>query len=234
MNPPEEHATEPARRFSLRQRFTLTLITWAGYLFLRLLGSTLRYKVVCEEGCLTDGFTGPPSIWCSWHRCVIPASYFLKHKQIAMLISSSFDGEYIARIVHKLGFRTVRGSSSRGAVGGLQGMRRELESGYVVGFTADGPRGPRYVAKPGPLALAQRTGKPVNGFYVAVKDSWTVNSWDQMLIPKPFSRACVYLSSPLSIPPDATAEALEVLRQQMQAMLDRCRIEAEKAVMAQS
>ena len=138
----KQKINEVSRTFSLRQRFSLWLITWAGYLLIRLIGPTLRFTQVYDPDCITtDGETGPLSIWCFWHRCVIPAGYHFRAKQIAIMVSRSFDGEYIARIVEKLGFRTVRGSSSRGAVGGLMGMRRELEEGHVVGFTIDGPRG---------------------------------------------------------------------------------------------
>jgi len=222
----EDKAT--SNPFSLRQRLSLWLITWAGYLLIRLVGFTLRFNVVCEPGCLTDGFSGPTSIWCFWHRCLIPAGYFFRNNQIAIMISRSFDGEYIARIVTKLGFRAVRGSSSRDAVGGLLGMRRELDAGHITAFTIDGPRGPRYVAKPGPVLLARNTGYPINCMYIAVENAWVVNSWDLMMVPKPFSRACVYFSSPLMVPAGSTREEMEGLHQQMQAALERCRQEAER------
>jgi len=216
------------RSFSLRQRIQLWLITWAGYLFIRWIGGTLRFTVVREPDCQSDGWGAPASIWCFWHRCVIPAGYRFRGNMIAVMISRSFDGEYIARIVSKLGFRPVRGSSSRGAVGALIGMRKELELGHPAGFTIDGPRGPIYVAKPGPILLAKKTGHSINCFYIAVQRAWILNSWDRMIIPKPFSRACAYFSSPIHVPADATDEQMSALHQQMQETLERCRVEAEK------
>jgi lysophospholipid acyltransferase (LPLAT)-like uncharacterized protein len=124
----------------------------------------------------------------------------------------------------------VRGSSSRGAVGALIGMRRELEHGHSVAFTIDGPRGPRYVAKPGPVLLAKKSGVPVCCFYIHVERAWVLNSWDRMMVPKPFSRAVLYLSSPISVPRDATDEEMNALHQQMQQSLERCRLNAEKAL----
>ena len=144
------------------------------------------------------------------------------------MTSRSFDGEYIARIIQKLGFTAVRGSSSRGAVGALFGMRQQLEQGHGAVFTIDGPRGPRYVAKPGPVLLAKKTGIPVSCFYVAVERAWILNSWDQMIIPKPFSRAAIYASSPMHVPAEATEEQMLALHQQMQETLERCRMGAEK------
>lgn len=217
------------RSFSFSERVKLWLISWAGFLFIRTVGATLRYKVFLEPGCVanSDG-EGPPAIWCFWHRAVIPATYRFRNKGLAVMTSRSFDGEYIARIIQKLGYAAVRGSSSRGAVGALIGMRQQLEQGHGVVFTIDGPRGPRYVAKPGPVLLAKKTGVPISCFYVAVERAWILNSWDQMIIPKPFSHAAIYASGPIHVPADAAEERMTALHQQMQETLERCRLGAEK------
>src|SRR5262249_44732021 len=144
-----------------------------------------------------------------------------------IMISRSFDGECIARIVEKLGFQPVRGSSSRGGAGALMGMRQELELGHPAVFTADGPRGPLYVAKPGPVLVAQKTGYKICCFHVAVQRAWILKSWDRMMIPKPFSRASFYITSPLEVAQNAGDEELEVYRQKVQADLDRARQGAE-------
>jgi hypothetical protein len=225
----KRESAESTRSFSFSERVKIWLISWAGYLFIRIIGATLRYKLFPEPGCIADSCgAGPPSIWCFWHRAVIPATYRFRNQGLAVMTSRSFDGEYIARIIQKLGFTAVRGSSSRGAVGALIGMRQQLEQGHGVVFTIDGPRGPRYVAKPGPVLLAKRTGVPISCFYVAVERAWILNSWDKMIIPKPFSQAAVYASSPIYVPADATDEQMAALHQQMQETLERCRLEAEK------
>jgi lysophospholipid acyltransferase (LPLAT)-like uncharacterized protein len=195
-------------------------------------GATLRYKFIPEPGCLTDenAVAAPGTIWCFWHRAVLPATYRFRNQGLAVMTSRSFDGEYIARIIQKLGFVAVRGSSSRGAVGALIGMRQQLEQGHSAVFTIDGPRGPRYVAKPGAVLLAKKTGAPINCFYVAVERAWILNSWDQMIIPKLFSRAVIYASSPIRVPADATGEQMSALHQQMQETLERCRLKAEEAL----
>lgn len=226
----ESKDTSASPGFSFRQRISLWLITWAGYLLIRWLCPTLRFTVIREPDCLNDGWGAPNGIWCFWHRCVIPAGYRFRGKQVAVMISRSFDGEYIARILSKLGYRPVRGSSSRGGVGALIGMREELEAGHPAVFTIDGPRGPRYVAKPGPVLLAKKTGQPISCFYIAIERAWILNSWDRMIIPKPFSRACAYFSSPMPVPADASEEQMSSLHQQMQETLERCRLKAEEAL----
>lgn len=216
-----------SRPFSLRQRLVLWLITWAGYLLIRLIGPTLRFQTAVEEGCLSDGMTSPLGIYCFWHQCVIPVAHRFRNRKVAVMTSRSFDGEYIARIIKKLGFGAVRGSSSRGAVGALMGMKQELDQGNPVAFTIDGPRGPIYVAKPGPILLAKKTGQGIVCFHIAVERAWVLNSWDRMMIPKPFSRVAGWGSTTMHVPAEATEEEMTVLHQQMQAALDRCREQAE-------
>ena len=228
---PVEVKAEPSagRPFSLRQRFLLWLITWGGYLLIRCIGPTLRVSLSLEEGAPEGGF-GLGVIGAFWHQCVIPAGWRWRRKPISVMISSSFDGEYIARILKKLGFGAVRGSSTRGGVGALLGMHDELAAGRTVAFTIDGPRGPRFVAKPGPVLLARNTGAPIVCFHFGVEERWTLNSWDAMLIPKPFSRVCLRMARLIRVPPDADEQALARLHAEMQQALDRVRDYAEAQV----
>src|SRR5262249_34911495 len=160
------------------------VIAWAGYLVIRIIGPTLRVAVSIEEG-------GPvamnvrPMILSFWHSCIFPATYIWRDLAIRVMSSDSFDGEYTGRIIRRFGFVKVRGSSSRGAVRGFLGMRRELDQGATVAFTIDGPRGPRYVAKPGPVVLARATGAPMVAFHIALENPWVLKkTWDQLMVPK--------------------------------------------------
>lgn len=194
-----------ASRFSIRQRFSLGLISWLGYLAIRIIGPTLRVSFTYEPGSEDEPKTRP-AIYCFWHRCVFAAAYLFRNNGIRVLTSRSYDGEYIARIIERLGFRAVRGSSSRGAVQSLRELQRELGEGAFVAFTIDGPRGPRYVAKPGPIHLARLTGAPIFSFYVAPEKAWILNTWDAFVLPKPFSRIHCYVRSPIRVAADANHE----------------------------
>jgi lysophospholipid acyltransferase (LPLAT)-like uncharacterized protein len=217
--------TAPQARFTRRQRFLIWLIGWAEYLLIRLLGPTLRYRLSVEEGCPSQRPAGPV-IYAFWHRCLIPACFLARSQQIAVLISTSFDAECSLRPLFRFGYRTVRGSSTRGGMGALLGLQKEIETGHAVAFTIDGPKGPKYVAKPGPVFLARLTGLPIICFYIALQDPWVLaKSWDQCMIPKPFSRALVRVSRLVYVPPDT--QDLEPYRDQMQAALDRAREFAE-------
>src|ERR1700747_3856483 len=113
---------------------------------------------------------------------MIPAMYWCPDLDVPVMSSDSFDGEYTGRIMQKFGFVKVRGSSSKGAVRALLGMRRVLEQGWTVAFTIDGPRGPRYVAKPGPVLLARTTCVPMSAFHIALDRAWILKTWAGLLV----------------------------------------------------
>ena len=215
--------------FGWRQRIALWLITWAGYLAIRLIGPTLRFAISREDGA-PPSLETRPVIYSFWHRCVFPAAYLWRGLQIRVMTSQSFDGEYIARIIRKFGFVPVRGSSNRGAVRALLAMRRETEQGWTVAFTIDGPRGPRYVAKPGPVLLARATGVRFCAFHIAVENAWVLNTWDAFMIPKPFSRALMRVARQIVAPSDAGDREMEAFHAELQASLDRVREFAEANV----
>lgn len=215
-----------AAGFSWRQRLLLRLISAAGALLVRLLCATLRYENSAEPGGPLDA-NERPMVWAFWHRCLIVATHRFQKRDIAVLTSRSFDGEIISRIIEKFGYRAVRGSSRRGALSAVLGARRELESGRAVAFTVDGPLGPLYQAKPGPVVLSRLTGVRIIAFHIAVERAWTLGTWDRMILPQPFSRAFVHFSAPMLVPAGAGEAEMERWRQQLQKTLERVRDVAE-------
>jgi lysophospholipid acyltransferase (LPLAT)-like uncharacterized protein len=214
------------RRFSLRQRIILRIIISAGYFFIRLIGPTLRVCVSREEGAQKT-IGDRPLIGSFWHACIIPATYMCRNLGVRVMSSNSYDGEYMGRIIRKFGFVAVKGSSSRNAVRALLGLRRALREGWSVAFTLDGPRGPRYKVKPGPVALARSSGVPLTMFHMAIDRAWVLHSWDRMMIPKPFSRVLMRFGKLIVVPSDATDADLERYQQALQDSLDRVREFAE-------
>jgi lysophospholipid acyltransferase (LPLAT)-like uncharacterized protein len=158
---------------------------------------------------------------------MIPATYVCRYIGVRVMSSNSYDGEYMGRIIGKFGFVAVKGSSSRNAVRALLGLRRALEAGWTVAFTLDGPRGPRYKVKPGPVALARSSGVPLSTFHIAVDRAWVLNTWDRLIIPKPFSRVLMRFGKLIVVPRDATDEDLDRYQNELQDSLDRVREFAE-------
>ncbi len=216
----------PPPKFTLRQRVLLWLITWTGFLVIRMIGPTLRFAISWEDDS-PGSLEARPYVYSFWHACMLPAMYLWRDLQIRVMSSDSFDGEYTGRIMRKFGFVKVRGSSTRGAVRALLGMRRELEQGWVVAFTIDGPKGPRYVVKPGPVLLARSTGVPMVVFHMAVENAWVLKTWDRLMIPKPFSRVLMRVSRRLAVPKDADDAQMQRSQDELQSALDRVREFAE-------
>jgi lysophospholipid acyltransferase (LPLAT)-like uncharacterized protein len=209
----------------------LWFISWAGYLAISLIGPTVRYSISWEEPPSPPGATyEKPVIYSFWHRAVFASAWLWREIGFAVMVSRSFDGEYIARTIEKLGFVAVRGSSSRGGATGLLGLKSQLEKGNSVAFTIDGPRGPKNVAKPGPVLLARASALPMAAFYVALNDAWVLNTWDAMMIPKPFSKALVRVSAKIRVPAGADDAAMSEFHRQLQAALERVTGYAEEHV----
>jgi len=195
------------------------------WVLIGLVGRTWRFEVIAEDGVtpVLFGEKPGPEIYCFWHQCVLPCTVYFRRSHAIILISRSFDGELITRILRMFGFGAVRGSSSRGAREGLLGLKDVIESGRTAIFTADGPRGPIYQTKMGPIKLAQITGAPIGVFHLQPEHAWTMHSWDRFLVPKPFTRIVVSWAQWTHVPTDLPAEELESKREELNAALERAR-----------
>ncbi len=209
----------PARKFTLRQRMLISIVSSVAAALIFLIGVTMRWTVEMEDGGEPD--LSVPNIYAFWHECIFALAWRYSRLGMAVVTSRSYDGEFIARTIEKLGYSAVRGSSSKGGVGALLGMHDVIARGNHAIFTIDGPRGPRHVAKPGPLLVGKNTQRPVYCLHVALSSKWRLNSWDRMMIPKPFTRAYARVSHAIHVPADADAAAMEKLQAEMQAALMR-------------
>ena len=149
---------------------------------------TLTWKVEGAEHYDAIIKSGRQPILACWHGRILTGLYYFRHRGIVALASQNFDGEWIARILQRFGYATVRGSTSRGGARALVQLRRELAAGHGVAFTVDGPRGPARVAQAGAVWLAGATGQPILPFHLEADRSWTTKSWDRAQVPKPSVR----------------------------------------------
>ncbi len=186
------------------RRAQAAAIGGVGYPIVAALGRTWRWRVdgVRHYGDLVRAGRAP--ILALWHGRILPATLYWRGRGIVAITSHNFDGEWIARLMGRFGYRAARGSTSRGGSRALVQLRRELAEGHAAAFTVDGPRGPAGVAQPGALWLAGATGHPVLPFHIEADRCWTVRSWDRTMVPKPFSVVAVAIGAPLDVP--GTAE----------------------------
>ncbi|MDR0882949.1 MAG: DUF374 domain-containing protein [Candidatus Adiutrix sp.] len=181
------------------ERFFLDWPTWAGRL-LKLIFRGVRLRIVGEPDLAEVG----PIILAHWHAddlCLLPT---LPHLRADILVSQSRDGAMLGRALAVLGHQARRGSSSRGGAAGLLALKHSLESGHNVAFAADGPRGPRLVAKPGAFYLAAKTGRPLAPLGVAVDMAFTFKkSWNQTRLPLPGAQVVIAYGPLLTWPREA-------------------------------
>jgi lysophospholipid acyltransferase (LPLAT)-like uncharacterized protein len=210
------------------RRIQIPIIAAAVYSVIRILGPTLRYEVLGWQHAERVHASGKRVIWAFWHRIIIPIVWWHRNRGVVVMNTTAFDGQWTRKVIEWLGFGTAQGSSSRGGLRGLAVMARRLEEGVDCAFTIDGPRGPRYVAKPGPIMLARKTGCPVLVFHIGVSRGKTFEkTWDHFLLPAPFARAVILFSAPIYVAPNANAEELEAKHVEMQRELERVRDIAE-------
>ena len=215
-------------RLTLSQRLVLAVVPRLVWALLWLVSRTWRFEVIAEDGVtpLIEGAGAGARIFCFWHQCVLPCTVYFRKTGATILISRSFDGELITRILELFGFHAVRGSSSRGAREGLLGLKHVIDSGSPAIFTADGPRGPIYQTKMGPIKLAQMTGAPIGCFHLEPERAWVMGSWDRFLVPKPFTRICVSWAQWTQVPTDLASEKFEHKRAELNAAIERARLRA--------
>jgi lysophospholipid acyltransferase (LPLAT)-like uncharacterized protein len=219
---------ESSPRFSVGQHLTLVLIPRLVWAMLWVVGWTWRFETIAEQGAtpLPWGEGAGAQIFCFWHQCVLPCAIYFRRTGATILISRSFDGELITRILGMFGFHAVRGSSSRGAREGLLGLKDVIDGGGPAIFTADGPRGPIYQTKMGPIKLAQMTGARIGAFHLEPERAWVMGSWDRFLVPKPFTRIVVSWARWTEVPRDLPPEEFEAYRQRLNAAIERARLHA--------
>jgi lysophospholipid acyltransferase (LPLAT)-like uncharacterized protein len=171
---------------------------------------------------------GQRAIFAFWHgRMLIPALFY-KHRPVTVLISQHADGEYIAHVMHRLGFGTVRGSTTRGGAAAIRAMRQIARAGdRDIAITPDGPKGPRYEFQAGAVYAARVTGMPIVPAGCAFSRDWELKSWDGFRIPRPFSQARIVVGAPVRIPPGTDADAIEAYRRQLGETLRELTEEAQ-------
>lgn len=210
-------------RASRRKRWEASLIGALGYPLLRALGATWRWRTAGLEHLEAIHASGRVPVIALWHGRILPSVIYFRHRDIVVITSDNFDGEWTARIIHRFGYTTARGSTSRNAARAALKAKRAMEQGHPVGITVDGPRGPALVAQPGAVWLAKVTGNPILPFHLEAASAWTAPSWDASQVPLPFSRIAMVMGEPFPVPADADDAGLERARAGLEERLNALR-----------
>jgi len=179
------------------------------------LGATLSVTRINVE-LLRRARGGTSFIGVLWHEDLPFWGTLFRGSGFTVLVSRSRDGEIGTRVAHRLGVRTVRGSSSRGGEEALQEIVDRLRAGGSVGFIADGPRGPRHELKIGPVVAAKVSGRPIVPIACAMRGFVRARSWDRTRVPLPFARVVAIGGDPVPVPAGASRDECERLRARIQ------------------
>ena len=197
---------------------------WAANIF-KVANKLVRTKLVGVEQ--TRGMTCAVAHWHGDELALIPR---FGHLRPTLLVSHSKDGEIMARATRALGYRVIRGSSTRGAVGGLIALIRAIKEGNSVVLAVDGPQGPRGICKPGIIRIAQKTGTPLFPIGVAVSHRFVFKkTWNRSYLPLPFSQQVILVDRPITFPRKTRVRVEEMDRycRQVEAALQKAHVKAK-------
>lgn len=216
------------RKFTLWEWVQIFAVSWIGYLAVLLIGRSLRWEVHGWENWKAAAERGKGLIYTFWHREIFSACWFWRKRGIVVMSGTNFDAEYTCRIICKHGFGAARGSSTRGGWRALAEMIKRVRKGEDAAFTIDGPHGPRLVAKPGSVMLSKATGAAILCFDIAVRNVHVLRrTWDMTQIPRPFSRAAIFIAPPIVVSPEASREESALKLAEVQKTLDDLRQRGE-------
>ena len=190
-----------------------------GFRLLQLWARTLRFEIEDRGGIVgrpvTENYIGA-----LWHNRLLIFPFVLRRffpqRDGAALISASRDGDLIADVVQRFGYKVIRGSSSRLGASAILQLTEVLASGSDVVITPDGPRGPAYELGPGIIFLAQKSGAAVLPMNLEYSRCWRLGSWDRFIVPRPFSKVRVLIDEPHRVKPTGTPEEFESERLALQ------------------
>ena len=212
----------PSKKISLREDLSLSILSLLAYLLTRLYVATIRKTYINAESYRRRYERDEGMIIAFWHNQLLtmPLFYFGRRFGLSTLISLSKDGELASRIVRRWGIGTVRGSSHRGGIAALKEMLRlSKDSCHHIALTPDGPKGPPFVVKDGPLILAMRSGRSITPLAVAYQRYAQMKSWDGFLLPFPFTKAYFVCGDPVHITEEDNPEGLDRARARLTAAL---------------
>lgn len=225
----------PASSRNSRRIFTPDRLSFVPRLLagmIRLLHGSCRFTLLNQEHETAALRTNPAVIYTTWHFAFPAVIYHFRDRNGLLMVSRSRDGEWVARLLHYLGYPTVRGSAGKGGGMALRQMIAHFRAGYPGGFIADGSQGPPQVAQKGILILARHTGVPLIPVSMAAAPCWRFRSWDRTVLARPFAHIVLAFGAPIRVDPQATPDQIEDLREDLEDSLNRLTRQARAALHA--
>jgi len=192
------------------KNFKVTLLPVLIHFLLFIIGKTTKFHILGEDKYKDLQREGKSVIFAFWHNRIFLLPFYyrykLKRKNICFLASPSTDGEILSRLMKRLEFRAVRGSTRHYGKKSMQEMVQSLKTGYDGAIVPDGPQGPKYKVQPGIIHIAKETGLPIVPAAYNTRNKRVLPTWDNFLLPLPFSQAVIIYGKPLWIEKDSHRE----------------------------
>jgi len=217
---------EASQNFNLKDRLLICIVCIIAFIAFKLLATSWRITLVGQEKVDKIWLGGKRVCYAIWHGRFLPFIHTHRKQKVSLLISWHRDGEYLARVVRKLGFTTVRGSSTRGGLRAVAGMIKASKD-YDLGLTPDGPKGPSRIVQPGVIYISQRAKIPIVPLGISANSFWRLKSWDGFTIPKPFSKIVMLVGEPIWVKQEFSDNCLERTSSELQNNLNHCTEEAD-------
>lgn len=214
----------------MKKKIKTALISLAALVLVVVVNLTLRLQVFGEEKVKELRQQGKSLVFAFWHGKMLVPLYYFRQRGYYGLASESDDGEYVSRVLKKLGWQVIRGSTSRGSVRSLLKLIKALKRGEHVAITPDGPRGPRHETKLGTVYLAKKSDSLIIPVGVAFANKKIISSWDRFNLPYPFTKGVLYFGEAIAV--DGEAEQAEMKKKRKEvdnALLDACQ-QAERLI----
>jgi hypothetical protein len=222
--PRYEPTTRSGRRLTPLRRFLYRIAVPPSMALVRFWWLTCR--IVRVEGAqnVDAALAGGPAMPVYWHQHqLFVVRYLLTLRRpelrLAVGISPSVDGEIPAMLARWAGVRVLRGSSTYEGARALRDYYAALRDGDTLALTPDGPFGPRYGFKPGPVLLSQMSGRPMLPIAYAASRVFRFKTWDRFVLPLPFARIVVAVGAPRQVPRGLDAASLQRWQSEMEAEL---------------
>ncbi len=187
-----------------------------AWLLVLFLGKISRINIANKVYMRKVRSSGKPFIIVTWHGRMLVPIYIHRNMGIVSMVSEHGDGEMIAQTILRLGYKTIRGSSTRGGSRAVRRMLKVLKSGNNCAILPDGPNGPRHEFKMGAILIAQHSGAWLLPCTFSASNPIQLHSWDRFTLWRPFSKLRAVYGEPMSIPRKINPHELEQYRVEME------------------
>ena len=198
------------------------LIGFTFYYITKLISRSIRWEYF-EQSKKSNIYNNKHKyIFCCWHNRLFLGPHLLPRNRVINALQSSHSDGMITSLAFKyLGMNVILGSSKKGGIQAFRKMVRRLQLGESIAITPDGPKGPKEKVKEGVIKLAQMTDTPIIPLVWATKKFKIINSWDNFVLPYPFSKGIYSFGKPIHIEKEINIKKFELERQNLEKEIKR-------------